>query len=201
MSLAAIHIRTGEVGLNRSVEAWLARHNVPAQNFSDAYEACVYLIGHAPAVPDFAFIGADWLTPEEWPIVRFLREVWPALAIIVYAGRRVPGLPEPAALRSVCTSPRMLDLMLELGPDNLLRSVRSSVVEDLTPTAPLGNAPCQQVSVYSTGDGSEAAGDHSAGDPVQSAALAADVPRTVIKGERPRPAKLEELWLLSGQED
>ena len=151
------------------------------------------------AVPDFAFIArlAHTRRMADRPL---LARSLARLAIIVYAGRRVPGLPEPAALRAVCTSPRMLDLMLELEPDKLLRSVRSSEVEDLTPTGQLGNAPCQPVSTYFAADSTGDAGDRSAGDPVQSAALAADVARTVGGGQTPRQAKLEDLWLLSGQE-
>lgn len=199
MSLTAIHIRTGEAGLNRTVEGWLARHNLPARVFADAYEACVYLIANASTVADFAFIGADWLTPEEWPIVRYLHETWPSLAVIVYASRRVPGLPEPLALRAVCTSPRMLDRVLEGEPDNLLRSMRSSTAEDLQAASEPSEPSCPSVIGHSAA--SILPERDVQGDGSGSAALVGDSPRNNGGGEPSSPVRHQELWLLGGQED
>jgi hypothetical protein len=200
MSLMAIHIRTGEAGLNRTVEGWLERHNVPARVFADAYEACVYLIGNASVVPDFAFIGADWLTPEEWPIVQYLHDTWPGLAVIVYAGRRVSGLPEPLPLRAVCNSARMLDRTLELGPDNLLRSMRTSGAEDLPAPSKAKEAACPPVLGHAAAASAGPACD-APGNGEQSAALGGDPLRNNGGGESPDRTRHPELWLLSGQEE
>jgi hypothetical protein len=200
MSLTAIHIRTGEASLNRTVEGWLEQHKVPAQSFADAYEACVHLIGHAAAVPDFAFVGADWLTPEEWPIVRYLHDTWPGVAIIVYASRRVAGLPEPVGSRAVCTSARVLDRMLELGPDNLLRSMRTSPAGDLIaakPREPVGPPVLEHAVAAASAKPAGEVG----GNGAQSTALAGDLQRNNGGGEAPGGAPHPELWLLTGEDD
>ena len=178
MSLTAIHIRSGEPGPGRLIDRWLEAHHVPVRDFADAYEACVYLVQHPSATPDLAFVGTDWLLPEEWPIVRYLHETWPGLGLIIYASRSVPGLPEGAALRSVAASARTLESILELEPDNLLRGMR--------PAGPPEGIVESKTADAETGGRSAAPGDGAVRSIGVSDASA-----------RPGP---DELWLLSGPE-
>jgi hypothetical protein len=176
MSLTAIHIRSGEPGPGRLVDRWLEAHRVAVRDFADAYEACVYLVQQPSAAPDLAFVGADWLLPEEWPIVRYLHETWPGLGLVIYASRSVPGLPEGTVLRSVAASARTLESILELGPDNLLRSMRPAA------------APLERVLESRTAD-AEATGQPAPGNGAVRSIGMSDA------SVRPRP---DELWLLSG---
>ena len=66
----AIHLRTGDAVGAGLVDAWFQAYGLQSTTFTDPYDACVYLIRHSEHVPDWAFVGADWLSPGELSIVR-----------------------------------------------------------------------------------------------------------------------------------
>ncbi len=80
----AIHVRTGHGVHAQHVDAWLARHAVAVTAHDDAYAACVHLLTHYAQIPEFALVGADWLAPDEYELVAFIRHTWPRTVIVLY---------------------------------------------------------------------------------------------------------------------
>lgn len=89
---SAIHLRTADPAWVRVVDTWLDEHELCGVAFADAYDLCVQLIRDPAAVPEFVFIGTDWLGNDELAIVRYVHETWPATPILVY-GDDVDRLP------------------------------------------------------------------------------------------------------------
>ena len=81
---SALHLRTGETTAAEAISSWLRQYRVGGTDFSDAFEACVYLLEQSEQAPDLAFVGTDWLTPDEFPIIRYIHETWPGAGVIVY---------------------------------------------------------------------------------------------------------------------
>lgn len=123
---SALHIRTAEPGLADLVDAWLTTHRVRCTCCADVYEACVHLIKHSQDVPDIAFVGSDWLAADDFLILRYLRETWPSVAIVVYGTRDGATTCADEPLCRVCRSRRALLCLLEHPPALLLRRLRSA---------------------------------------------------------------------------
>ena len=135
----AIHLRTGEAGVSDLVDAWLQQHEIHGPVFANAFDTCVYLLEESDKVPDLAFVGADWLSPDEGDIVHYLRETWPSLGIVVYAGGTVTVGCEPGGLTQFCHSRGALRQLLEYSPEQLLRVLREHDPSDgkrLVPVPP-----------------------------------------------------------------
>jgi hypothetical protein len=87
----ALHIRTGDPGAGEAIDAWLTASGFDALNCADAYEACVHLLRRAEQVPELIFIGVDWLAPDEHEILRYARETWPAVGMVIYGAPQPPS--------------------------------------------------------------------------------------------------------------
>lgn len=80
----AVHLRTGDRETDGAVSMWLERHEVDVFDFADPFEACTFALTRPETTPDVAFIGADWLAPDELRIIDYLRETWPGLGMVIY---------------------------------------------------------------------------------------------------------------------
>lgn len=126
----AVHLRAGEPGAAQAVDDWLRRQGISCTDFADAYEACVYLLENHERVSELAFVGADWLTPDEYAIIRYISATWPGVGVIVYCGTTEIPLCECGPSTRVCT-PAALGRLLALTPDQLLHALRQPPAEDL----------------------------------------------------------------------
>lgn len=121
---SAIHLRTGEPSAAEAVEAWLHDHQVDSTLFLDAYDACVYLLQHSDQVPDLAFVGIDWLAPDELSIIRLIRETWPGSGIVVYASTDEAPPFQPAPPACICRTPAALLQLMTEPPAQVVRRLR-----------------------------------------------------------------------------
>ena len=134
---SALHLRTGETSAAEAISSWLRQHRVGGTDFSDAYEACVYLLEQSEETPDLAFVGTDWLTPDEFPIIRYIHETWPGVGVIIYGdGGELPPQ-ESGALMWRCGSVDALRQVLADSPANVLQRLREHRGDDvaLLPTS------------------------------------------------------------------
>ncbi len=105
------------------IERWLTNHDVDTTTFDDVYEACVYLLTRFEQVPQLAIVGADWLAPGEFSIIRYIRETWPRVGVLVYGGGSdAPGF-DFAPMILTCRTPAALDTLVENGPTNVLHRI------------------------------------------------------------------------------
>lgn len=79
-----LHVRSAASPLIDDVDAWVASQSVECVRLGDAFDACTYALTHFEAAPALAFVGCDALPADERQVIRYLRQIWPALAIIVY---------------------------------------------------------------------------------------------------------------------
>jgi hypothetical protein len=119
-SQKAIHLRTGDRATDGAVSAWLERHGVEVIPCADAFEACTVALSHSPVVPELAFVGADWLAPDEIAIVSYFRETWPGITIVIYGSASATAGFEATALTHVCRSAAAVRRMLAAPPVALL---------------------------------------------------------------------------------
>jgi len=120
----ALHLRTGDHGNAYAINAWLERHGIQVVNCRDALEACVVLLRQPALTPDWAFIGTQWLDGDDRPIVRYMRQTWPGVTIVLYGGALVELAGDRRTV--VCRTSADLRNMLAGSPDDLLaRSVRA----------------------------------------------------------------------------
>jgi hypothetical protein len=116
----AIHIRAGEARAGQAVDNWLEHHGVERVCRADVLDACVSILKDSAHVPDLAFVGVDRLTADDLAIIKYLRETWPAVAIVLY-GEHAGLDPYTQATRTlVCASRAALDGILTENPDRLL---------------------------------------------------------------------------------
>ena len=116
----AIHIRAGQAGAGQAVDNWLEHHGVERVRCADVLDACAFILKNSAHVPDLAFVGVDWLTADDLAIIKYLRETWPAIAIVLY-GEHAKLDPHARATRTlVCPSRAALDEILAAPPDRLL---------------------------------------------------------------------------------
>lgn len=122
----AIHVRTGERGTDSAISAWLERHDVEIVACADAFEACTVALTQSLTAPDVAFVGIDWLAPDEHVILDYFRETWPNLLAIVYgpASATTGFREDPRTL--VCRSPAAVRRMLTDSPAALLDRLRAA---------------------------------------------------------------------------
>ena len=130
---SALHLRTGETTAAEAISSWLRHYRVGGTDFSDAFEACVYLLEQSEQTPDLAFVGTDWLTPDEFPIIRYIHETWPGVGVIVYGdGGELPPQ-ESGALLWRCRSVDALRQLLAESPSVLLQRLRQRNGDDVAP--------------------------------------------------------------------
>ncbi|GAG00236.1 unnamed protein product, partial [marine sediment metagenome] len=116
----AIHIRSGEAGAGQAVDNWLERHGVERVCCADVLDACAFILKNSAHVPDLAFVGADRLSVDDLAILRYLRETWPAIGIVLYGEHAELDPHTPATRTLVCPSRAALDEILAASPDRLL---------------------------------------------------------------------------------
>ena len=121
---SAIHLRTGQRARVEAVDTWLARHEVPVAAFDDAYDACVHLLLHCADIPDLAVVGVDWLTPDEFQILAYIRQTWPHAVIVVYGGEgELPGF-DLLPLTQAYARDGGIQTMLADTPEEIVRRLR-----------------------------------------------------------------------------
>ncbi len=111
----AMHVRTGDPGSAGFVDGWLRAHDARIVDCADAYDACVRLIQQAEHVPDLVFIGADWLDADEQQILRYVRDTWPAVGVIVY-GQPPQAFTDRIDRLHLCASRGDLERLLDRAP-------------------------------------------------------------------------------------
>lgn len=82
----ALHIRAGDSGAADLINQWLDRHDVAVLDCEDAFGASAFVNYDGADALSLAFVGTDWLTPEEAGVARLIRERWPSAAIVLYGG-------------------------------------------------------------------------------------------------------------------
>jgi hypothetical protein len=122
----AIHVRTGDRGTDGAVSAWLERHGVEVVACVDAFEACTLALTQGKPEPDLAFIGADWLAPDETALIGYLRETWPQLTTVIYGSAQATARFEARPPTLVCRSAEGLRRMLASPPDALRNKSRAA---------------------------------------------------------------------------
>lgn len=114
-----LHIRTGDPGLADAIDAWLRASAVEPVICVDAYEACVHLLKRAEDVPELVFVGVDWLAPDEQEVIRYVRDTWPAVGMVVYGAPLAPGVADTPLIR-VCAARSDLLPLLAAPPAELV---------------------------------------------------------------------------------
>jgi hypothetical protein len=128
-----IHIRTGQGAQSEAVDAWLSRHDVEVAGFADVYAACAYLLKHCDCVPDLVLVGADWLSASEFDIVRYARETWPHVGIVVYGGAQdAPSFEHWPRVRT-CRSTAALKALLAGTPTDVLDKMPEEISPAVVP--------------------------------------------------------------------
>lgn len=94
-------------------------------DLADVYEACVHLLRRCDQIADLAFLGADWLTDEEFGLVAHIRQTWPQTAVVVYGGAPAPVRVDLLPLTRGCYGRAALEALLTSSP--------ARVVEGLLP--------------------------------------------------------------------
>ncbi len=140
---AAVHLRTGERGSDDEIDAWLQRQSATVIGSDDPLDACVQVLTHQHLPVALVFLGGDWLEPDDWRLVDYLRELWPAAACVVHLSRPgVVALSDPLTL--VCSSRAELATVLagdfEQAVEHVRRAARRSEVIETPPGRPEGSA-------------------------------------------------------------
>ena len=115
-----IHLCTGDRTADGAIAAWLERHGLDVAACADAYDACTVALTQPEPTPDLAFIGADWLAPDELAIIHYFRQTWPGLPLVVYGSTPATTGFQDSTLMLVCRSAGALRNMLAEPPDALL---------------------------------------------------------------------------------
>ncbi len=123
----AIHLRTADRGTDGAISAWLERHGVEVVACADAFEACTFALTHSATIPELAFIGADWLAPDELAISGYFRETWPGVTIVIYGSAATTAGFEASALTHVYRSAAAVRRMLAAAPGALLEESRAAL--------------------------------------------------------------------------
>ncbi len=137
--MKVIHLRTGDAAIDDRIAAWLRRHAATVVECADAFEACVVAIKHRQPPPQLAFIGADWLAPDEFSILGYLRETWPTIGIVVTGSPRVIATFPASPRTHICRSEAMLQQMFASTPAVLYEQLAGGVphLDDPAVTAPV----------------------------------------------------------------
>jgi len=168
---SAIHVRTGQRAAAAAIDEWLRRHDVAVTDLADVYEACVHLLRHCDQIADLAFLGADWLTDDEFGLIAHIRQTWPRTVVVVYGGAPAPVRVDLLPLTRGCYGRAALEALLASSP--------AHVVEGLLPErapAEAGRTPgTPPVAAARTPSAAPAAGEASVTrrDPPES-----ELPRT-----------------------
>ncbi len=129
-------MRTGDRATDGAIARWLQDHGVEVTHCADSYEACVVALSQDGPPPDVAFIGADWLAPDETAIIAYFHESWPELPIVVHGSARATSGFHSSKQTRVCRSPEVLRHMLADSPDALTAEHRVHA-----PVSPLSEQP------------------------------------------------------------
>ncbi|HUU94977.1 MAG TPA: hypothetical protein VM487_04490 [Phycisphaerae bacterium] len=116
----AIHIRAGEARAGQAVDNWLEHHGVERVCCADVLDACAFILKNSAHVPDLAYVGVDRLTADDLAIIKYLRETWPAIAIVLYGEHAELNSSTRATRTLVCQSRAALDQILAAPPNHLL---------------------------------------------------------------------------------
>ena len=119
----AIHIRTGQRAAGEALDAWLAQHDVDVVAVADAYDACIYLLRHYDRVPDLVLIGTDWLAPDEYNIVSYVRQTWPPVGLVLYGNTGGNAVVELLPMTRMCGTEADLRRLLDASPADVLRDL------------------------------------------------------------------------------
>ena len=135
----ALHLRTGLCARVAAVDTWLAQHKVRVTTYDDVYIACVHLLQHGADMPDVVAVGADWLTPDEFHIVPYIRQTWPHTVILVYGGEcEQPGFDALPLTRTYAREDGLRTMLAE-PPGEHVRRLRAHL--PLFRAPPLPRAP------------------------------------------------------------
>lgn len=118
-----LHIRTGQRAAAEAIDAWLYDHGVDVLPFSDVYDACTHLLKGYESVPDLALVGTDWLSEDECRIIRYVRETWPRVGLIIYGLARDTFVADFSPLSRTCRSQHALQRLLAQSPHDVLRDL------------------------------------------------------------------------------
>jgi hypothetical protein len=139
--IRALHVRTGAPALSARVANWFSDHNVQATSCDDAFDAVTHLIQHPDAIPDLVLIGLDWLTDDDFTLLAYIHDTWPAAAVITYVQESLHRSAEPQTPTVVCQSPEELSVLLSNPPAAVLGAVQAARLRDpdlrTPPAAPL----------------------------------------------------------------
>jgi hypothetical protein len=118
-----MHVHTGLPTLAGDIDAWLAAQGVDAVTLNDAFDACQHLLTSYEQAPELAFVGVDRLERDERQLVRFLRETWPGIAVVLYGGNAAAPWSADALVTAVDCRASLRDL-LACTPAELIQRIR-----------------------------------------------------------------------------
>lgn len=134
-AIRTLHVRTGLPTLAGDVDGWLAAHGIDAVTLNDAFDACQHALTSYEQAPELVFIGIDGLERDERQIVRYLRDTWPGLAIVLYGSDAAEHWSaDPLLIAADCRP--ALRALLTVPPAELVAQIRRGSVR----TAPRGRA-------------------------------------------------------------
>lgn len=90
---------------------------------ADVYEACVHLLRHCDQIADLAFLGADWLTDDEFGLIAHLRQTWPRTVVVVYGGAPAPVRVDLLPLTRGCYGQAALEALLASTPAHVVEGL------------------------------------------------------------------------------
>jgi hypothetical protein len=195
-----LHIRTGSRASVQLVDRWLERQQVEVLACADAFDACVAVLRKDAPPIGLALLGADWLDPEDFALIRLLHEHVPGLAIVLYGYAGLPQEPAHAGPLLVCRSAVDLEHALQDELDGLVARVRrqaSGTSRNLTGTGQDPSLPDPRRSNLRTrrgdsdhlsdGPAQEADGIDAAGRPALRRAASRSPAGTAVGGARSAP--------------
>ncbi|MBU0641000.1 MAG: hypothetical protein KKB50_19225 [Planctomycetes bacterium] len=116
----AIHLRTGDPGAAAIIDQWLERHGVVVIGCTDAFHACSHMVRNGTEAPLLAFVGTDWLAPDDRAIIRYLHERWPGVGIVLYGAVEAGVSWANGARLIVCRTRAALRDLVAKTPQQLL---------------------------------------------------------------------------------
>lgn len=118
--MRAIHLRTADRGADDAIASWLDGHGVEVIECDDPFDACVVALRYDGPPPRFAFIGLDWISPQEFSIAGRFREIWPEIILVLHGSPQAAAGFPAAPLTFVCRGGETLRNLLSAPPADLL---------------------------------------------------------------------------------
>lgn len=119
----AFHLRGGQRTTVDLVDGWLNQHALEVWGCADSFQACTQLLTAAGDPVQLAFLGVDWLGPDELAIVDYVRETWPRAGMVIYGSAPFGSLQAPD-LAVYCGSRAALQAALDHTVDGLIAYLR-----------------------------------------------------------------------------